>query len=184
MCTVLLDVDDVLADCSQVVHKFAESLFDRILPGPETWYSYEFAEGMGLSDVEKDLFEAVCLKASFPWDIDLYHGAEEFVKDLQDAGLDICFVTKPWAGLNCWVPAREALLGSRFPGVDVVYTGAKERVKGDLLLDDSPHNLRKNADRAVAYHRAWNKSVSVPRAHDYKEARAIVLAKFELLKHV
>lgn len=182
MCTVLLDVDDVLADCSPVVHKFAEELFDRILPGPATWFSYEFAEGMGLSKEEGELFEEMCKRASFPWRIDLNHGAKEFVEDLLDADVDVCFVTKPWGGLACWVPAREQLLATHFPTLDVIYTGAKERVQGDVLLDDSPHNIRKNLARAVIFHRPWNSTLQgAPRAHDYTEALALIknrLAKF------
>ncbi len=171
MCTILLDIDDVLADCSPVVHKFTEQLFDRELPGPEHWASYEFAEGMGLSGTESEMFEEVCKRASFPWHIGLNHGAKEFVEDLIDARFDVCFVTKPWAGLVCWVPAREKLLADNFPGIDVVYTGAKERVQGDILMDDSPHNIRKNLARAIIFDKPWNHGIhGAPRVHSYSEA--------------
>lgn len=161
---IALDCDGVITDCATAVHEAASHILRSQLPAPEYWHSYDFTEAMLLSEDDSAyLFEQLRQRAYMPWCIRLYPGAREFVGQLRAQGHDVYFLTSPWQGLDSWVPARDTLLQTAFPGVDIVYAKNKNRGAYDLLIDDSPDNVAKalGASRAggtaVLFNRPWNK---------------------------
>lgn len=160
---LLLDVDGVIADCSTAVHKFAQRILGRELPGPETWSEWDHASAMGLDEMDAQLFNFLAKHdEEMPNSIQLYPGAAESVRALGEH-FEIVFCTTPWKGNKHWVPARDKLL-EQF-GCDVVYTSAKHRVLGDVMLDDAPHNILRGGPCKyyVLFDRPYNQELSVGR---------------------
>lgn len=164
--TLLLDVDGVLADCSTTVHSFAQTLLGRKLPPPSSWTAWDHAEAMGLSEYEALQFERNIRQSNMAYDIPFYEGAEEVVHELK-AAFDLVFVTAEWKHMAAWVPARQRLLAPF--NCDVIYTHAKHRVKGEILVDDRIENVESNKERALLFDRGWNRASTHQRIFSLKE---------------
>lgn len=161
---IALDVDGVIADCATAVHEAASFVLCKTsIPCPEYWHSYDFVESMLLSNREAaELFEQIRRCDTLPWRIRLYEGARGFVSRLQQLGHEVFFVTAPWRRLRSWIIAREELLETAFPGVDIVYTHAKHRQQFDWLVDDKASTVAALADRAVLFDQPWNRQADLP----------------------
>lgn len=176
MKTIALDVDGVIANCADPVHRAAEGILGRRLPPPSEWAHFDFEVSMGMDPAEAEFFYRAMLESDeIGWEIDLYSGAERFVNRLS-AQADVLFVTAAWRGMRHWHAARENLLGRYFPAVDIVFAHAKWRVNYDLLLDDKSSTIHAVGSRGVLFNRPWNASaVGVTRVHDYEEALEVLL---------
>lgn len=173
--TVLLDVDGVIADCAAAVHRAAEQILERPVPGPHTWEHFDFHSAMSLGREDAARFRAgIQRHSTLGHDIELFPGAQEFVLKLAETR-DVVFVTAHWRGLDHWVSARDKLLNDAFPGFDVVYTHAKHRVIGDSLLDDKPENIDANAARGWLFDQPWNRHrKDLWRVRNYAEALEVL----------
>ena len=169
MKTLLLDVDGVIADVATPVYKVAESICARPLPPPDQWQHHVFHLAMDLSSTEFELFDrAMRFDDDIGWKIDLYPGAEDFVKEVSKS-YDVCFVTAQWKRMNHWVVSRENLLSEYFPDIDVIFTHQKFRVRGDILVDDQPDHVVSVQSRGVLFDRPWNRNFKAERrALDYE----------------
>jgi len=177
--TILLDVDDVLLNCSAEVHKTAEEFFQASLPSPETWETESFADAMKLSKTQWRDFEAYLrekddLATRFVW----YQNALAFTERLASFG-EVVFCTAPWVGLKHWYETRrEALapfLGRR--GYQLVMTNQKHLVKGDILIDDLWKNIERTPERGILFAKPHNKKDQDQAervAHDYTETLTMV----------
>lgn len=169
--TLLLDCDGVICDCVAEVHKLAQLMFQRLLPQPDKWESYSFGVSMGLSIEEEKLFNEIARIDPFPLNIKLYPGADHMIERLKKV-YDVVFVTQPWRGNPHWVPARDRLLEPF--GCDVIYTGAKQRVIGDILVDDKAGHIQKNnMRRSILFARPWNRQ--------YRSGNQVISSLEELL---
>lgn len=178
--TILLDVDDVLLNCSVSVHKTAEEFFGHPLPSPETWTTdIDFQTCMKLStrqwqDFEAYLREKDNLATTFEW----FQGAHAFTERLAAFG-EVVFCTAPWVGLKHWYEARrEALqlyLGRR--GYSLVMTDQKHLVQGDILIDDRWRNIERTPNRGILWAQPANigdrEKVELV-AHNYTQALTMV----------
>jgi 5'(3')-deoxyribonucleotidase len=173
--TVLLDCDSVILDCSSAVHAAAEQILGCSIRHPSTWQHFEFDEAMSLTPQEAEYFyREIQLHPTLGYDIELYPGAKEFVLELSKTR-DIVFVTAHWRGIEHWVTARDKLLHENFPGFDVVYTHAKYRVVGDVLLDDKPENIDMNPARGWLFDQPWNRTRrDLRRVCSYSEALEVL----------
>lgn len=171
MKTILLDVDGVLVNLCDPVHRAAEGILARPLPPPGSWQTHIFPVAMDMSSTETELFErALLFDDDLGFKVDLYPGAEQFVNELTRK-YDVCFVTAPWPRMRHWVYARENLLQSYFPDIDVVHTRHKFRVNGDILIDDHVDNVMLAQSKGVIFDRPWNYGFKAPRrALNYEHA--------------
>jgi 5'(3')-deoxyribonucleotidase len=169
MKTLLLDVDGVLVDIANPVHKAAESILQRQLTLPENWSHHAFHLAMDMSSTERELFDkAMIFDDNIGWKLDLYPGAQDFVTEITKSH-DVCFVTTHWSGMRHWVTARENLLKTYFPDIDIVFTHSKFRVSGDLLVDDQPDHIMSARCKGVLFDRPWNRGFRTNRrATDYE----------------
>lgn len=168
---LLLDCDGVLADCSTVVHSFAQRLLARPLPSPETWVSWHHEEAMGMTPEESDFFHRSALGSTFPHEIKLYPGAARDIEILKQH-FEVHFATAPWRFCTSWVVAREKLL-EQF-GCPVHFTKHKHMLKGFALVDDSAENVAKGGHELdLLYSRPYNADSDLSRINHL----------FELLKY-
>ena len=169
MTTIALDVDGVLVDCTVAIHDFAQTLLQRPLPEPESWQHFDFSDAMQLNQAERMYFNAQIVRSSIPEKFTWYPGAVDFVVELR-RHFDVFFLTAPWPGFSAWVPAREKMLKSEFPDVDIVFSHAKTRCRFDVLLDDKVENVVAAQHRGVLFSRPWNNlSTLENRVSSYEE---------------
>lgn len=155
MKTILLDVDGVVIDCAAAVKTEAECILGRTLPPISDWDSFAFEESWGLNEAQTTYFyKTICNRDILPGTLKFYPGAVEAVHDLAK-DWDVCFLTAEWKGMPSWIAVREKML-SQF-GLDVIYTHAKHRVKGDFLVDDRISNLDNHPAESILVTRPWNR---------------------------
>jgi 5'(3')-deoxyribonucleotidase len=169
--TILLDIDNTLADLSTPVHRTAERFFGRALPQPKDWWSFEFHESLELNNIERyDLYDHIHDEDVLGWMVQPYPGAQDFVKELLERDYDVVAVTAHWTLggiLPCWVPARCELITECFFDIPVILTHHKNRVQGDFLVDDGVHNM---TERGILFDQPWNRNYTHPRrAKSYAE---------------
>jgi 5'(3')-deoxyribonucleotidase len=170
---ILCDVDGVIANCSGAVHRAAQDFvlvhgllnggktpdFNHVVPPAAEQAQFEFEPWLfpHVEDYAR-FVEYELSRDRLGWEIELFPDAERFIAELQKLG-EVVFCTSQWSGMGCWVPARERLLHSHFPGVDIVFTHAKHRVHGSYLIDDKPSTIRHpgNKDRGLLFDQPWNR---------------------------
>jgi hypothetical protein len=173
---ILLDVDDVLLNCSEEVHATAQEFFQTDLLEPAFWTTdVDFPTCMGLTvrqwrDFEAYLRKCDDLATRFKWMPEAF----AFTERISTFG-DVCFCTAPWVGLKHWYEARrtalEHFLGRR--NYHLVMTSSKHLVKGDILIDDRWKNLERTPERGILFAQPANTSDRKKAEHvvyDYTEA--------------
>ena len=189
--TILLDMDDVLAD---------------FIPEWLRRYNEDYGDSMTLKDVASwDLHTLVkpeCGLAVYDYfrDPGLYRNLEpkpdsqEVVNDLVKLGAEIVIVTdspmgcshgmENWMGSN---PAddKRAWLQEHFPMIpkdNVVITGKKWFVVGDILVDDKPDTIEifQNMGRKIiAVDMPYNQQVEADlRAKNWKDIHRLILSEW------
>ncbi|TXH11986.1 MAG: hypothetical protein E6R03_13735 [Hyphomicrobiaceae bacterium] len=133
--TILLDVDDVLAD-------FPSHLAKRFnLP---TWVLDEYDVCRSISDIEKiDIKEvhAVIGEEGFCGNMPVLPFATALYSGLAEIG-EVKILTAPWNTSRFWHFERLKWLEHHFKvhPTDVIFTHRKWMVRGDILIDDRyPH---------------------------------------------
>lgn len=174
--TIILDVDEVLADFATPAHAAAERILGRSLTKPEHWMYYDIGDAMHLSKEEHEFFhERLIEENNLGYKIDLFPGAVDFVDNLRMRDHDVYFATAPWPGIESWTFARQNLLSHYFHDMDVIFTATKHRLQGDFLIDDKPATIRQMGPRGVLFDRPWNREMtSVQRVHCYETALSFI----------
>jgi len=176
MRTVLLDVDGVIADFATPFHALAEEVLRRTLPPPAEWKYHHSETSMGLSEHETKSVLFAARDLHWAESIGLYPGAKKGVLKLLGMA-DIVFVTAPWEHHPTWCHARRKLLREHFPGVDVIHTAAKHRVKGDFLVEDNATCLIRGGPwTGLLYRRPWNESVTYNTVYDWEDVYGRITA--------
>jgi 5'(3')-deoxyribonucleotidase len=134
---VLLDVDGVLADFCSV----AVSIVNRVCGTSFTSHDvteFDICGSLGVSKedaakVKREIGSYSGLASTLA----VYPGAREGVAKLRTIA-DVVIVTSPWNSNPTWTFDREQWLLRHFgiPHRDVIHTGAKHCVVGDVLVDD------------------------------------------------
>jgi 5'-nucleotidase len=178
---ILLDVDGVLAD-------FTHMLLN--------WTNNEYAEAYTDADIiEFNCFKALGIPSAWPafnahvskvgvcYGIPVREGAQAFVNSLRKFA-DVVIVTSLYTGAPFWINERIEWLEDHFEidAKDVVFTGRKELVAGDLLIDDALHNVGRNHyARSILIDQPWNNDPEPPPKRYYMRARdldhALALAR-------
>jgi 5'-nucleotidase len=139
--TILLDVDGVLADFTGPVCALASQVTRRDLK-PENVTRFDFAACLDLTPEEKREVVRAIVAPGFWRSLPVFDGAIDGVRRLREvANVYIC--TSPWNSCPTWLHEREAWLYEHFgiPHANVIATGAKYRVSGDMLVDDKTETL-------------------------------------------
>lgn len=92
----------------------------------------------------------------------LIPGAKEGIIKLQEAMFDLVFVTKPVGhSLSC-VAEKQSWVDKHFPEIgsdNMVFTGQKHRVIGNVLIDDMPENHKLFNGKRILFDQPWNQEI-------------------------
>lgn len=110
-------------------------------------------------------------------------GVSEALWELSDRGVWIRIITHRlifnWAHETSAADTAAWLEQHRIPYRDLCFIGDKPHVGADLYVDDSPANilaLRGSGREAIVFDQPYNRHLAGPRAHDWREVRALVTA--------
>ena len=95
-------------------------------------------------------------------------GAKQTLETMKNRGWKIAIVTSlPVEKHHPGQVVQEKIewIGEHLSGVveerDVIITHRKDLVRGDILVDDAPHNLETFPGKTIAFDRPWNRNVVV-----------------------
>jgi 5'(3')-deoxyribonucleotidase len=139
---VALDVDNVLADFSNLYKECAEQVVGHSL----NWVldSWNCNEALGLS---AELHSEVRDHVQMPGNCLLMNPLPYAIagaKALREMVGDLYFVTRPYEGAPTWACERESWLIHHFGsemGSQVIHTAHKHKVGVDILIDDHPEHV-------------------------------------------
>lgn len=161
----------LILDQDQVICKWVERVLE--------WYNEDYGTSFTRDDV-KDYwametilgpqgkpFLRSCMRYPRLYDyLDPVEGAVEGIKTLMDKGHDIIIATAvppsaydAWGGKVEWTRRNMPF----FPIKNLMLAQRKDVIKGDLLLDDGPHNIKawkKSGQYAVVFDCPWNQDVA------------------------
>ena len=139
MKSILLDVDGVTADFIGGLERALNHTFS-----PEDLKEWDVLKKLEPSQREKAL-EALS-GTSFWRNLPVKDGAKEGVRFLENMGYEITWVTSPWTSCEGWEAARRDWLDEHFglgtQGHHYIPTSSKEKVVGDVFIDDKPENVK------------------------------------------
>lgn len=174
---VLLDCDGVLGDFASEVIRFC-NLYAREPCAPE-WtiedaVDYSILESLGLGHLQEDL-DSHLAATHYCINMPVLPGAIEFVERLQYLDHEVVIVTRQHMGVPNWCDERMKWLWRHF-GIhadDVIFARVKDRIKGDVLIDDEPDNVFGFKERGILFDQPWNRDVTgAYRAESYQEVVA------------
>lgn len=178
---ILMDVDGVVADLVGAVCAELEAS-DFGLRTPEDFVSYEF--GKVLTEGERKAITRSLAAPGFCSSIPWYPAGRMFVECLKEIG-EVVAVTKPFAAGRTWAWERQQWLGPLVS--QVVHTGYKECVRGDVLIEDCTDHVaawlnENELGWAILIDRPWNRGDRVPpralRAVSYGDAIGMLRGLF------
>lgn len=151
---VLLDVDGVLADFVSRAAQWANTVTTKA--SHKTCTKWDVLESWGLQGYQS-WFDSVCSQRGFCADLPVYSGAKTFVRALRKDA-EVVVVTSPLSCSPFWCHERTMWLANHFgfESKNVIFAKRKELVRGDVLIDDGPHNLEHFAGVRVLVDRPWN----------------------------
>lgn len=141
MTSILLDIDNTIADFTGAVCREASKILDRgVHPTEITQWNLRASLEMTPKQI-KALYTAIQRKG-FCLELEPLPGSVTAVKKLQSLGF-VNFVTSPWDSSSHWMWERTQWLRTFFNAdpEDVIHTHHKWLVKGDVIIDDRPLNV-------------------------------------------
>lgn len=155
---ILLDCDGVLADFVGGV--LAELKYYQTIPEETTEADVTAWDIAGVLGITWPDINRVVYSPDFVARLPVYDGAHDFVDALREIG-DVTIVTSPYTGAVYWAQERLDWLKENFgfEAKDVCSWGRKERVMGDILVDDARHNAQAFAETGrpvTLIARPWN----------------------------
>lgn len=163
---VLIDIDGVLRDYMGYVYRlYKEHYPDHNFKKVKTW---SMAEYFPIGDeIYKFVFDDHAEKITA--NAEPFPGAIEAIRENMEE-FDIAIVSaqneKGMLGTMHWLASHKV------PVKEYHFTFDKEKIDGDVLLDDGPHNLEAFADTgrlAVACKQPWNDVWTGPKVENVKE---------------
>lgn len=175
----------ILLDQDQVICKWVERVLE--------WYNEDHGTGFTVNDVEDYWaletilgpqgrpFIRACMRwPEFYTRLDAVPGAIDGVKELMSKGHEVRIVSAvpKSAGIAYHGKCQWIRDNMPFFNLDCFYAvNKKDEVRGDLLLDDGPHNIDafKSVGIAVVFDRPWNqKTEGHHRVKDWKSFLELV----------
>jgi 5'(3')-deoxyribonucleotidase len=156
---ILIDLDGVCAD----IHTNWYEMYNRDYDDNVTvndilsWDTHKYVK----EECGKDIYRYLSLPGFF-YMAPPVEGCMESLKALHDAGIEliICTASPILSQTGCYEKMQWAQ--KHFPFIDqynFIATHRKDLIKGDVLLDDGPHNLEAFSGIPVAFRRPWNASI-------------------------
>lgn len=158
--TILVDMDGV---CAMFV--------DEVL----RMYNQDYNDNLTAKDITQHgmqhCVKPECGRAIFKYfhtrglfsNLELIEGAKDGIQTLLNRGHDIVFVTKPVGhSLSC-VAEKQSWVDKHFPMIgsdNMVFTGQKHRVIGDVLIDDLADNHKQFRGARILFDQPWNQKES------------------------
>ena len=175
---VLLDVDGVVSNFNGSFLREANRILKRSYELSQVT-EWDTAKALGLTREEEERVFYVIRQPGFALSIDPYPEAKEGFEKLSRLA-EVYFVTTPMRGPRdetmTWMHDREHWLHDHFgvPHNRVIHCNAKERVRGDIFVDDKPANVRRWAEhnpleRSVLWHQEYNRSESLLRVFGWDD---------------
>jgi 5'-nucleotidase len=170
--TVLIDVDSVMVEHSAeylrgLNHAFGTNYnFEDI-----TDFDYTF-----LQPAERDyIFK--CWQSSHIYDKDVLSSEQLSVLAGLREVADVVACSSPMIG---HIKSKYGFLLRYFDRKHIILASEKWRIRGDVLIDDAPHNIYDfvtyTDGQIIVYDRPWNRSIQgVPRVHNWAELGPVVL---------
>jgi len=178
---ILIDVDSVVADL------VGETLVWLNRKFPNKPLKYEDITDFYFLDTDKfniinkeqaDYIKKLWSGRYWAYHLPVMDGAVQGVEELKKLG-DIYFVTSPWAPSHTWAYDRTTWINRFFkvPADNVIFTGHKGLIRGDVLIDDCPKYIKQwaeegNPEKVIIYDQPWNRKKDLEtfkRAHNWKE---------------
>src|ERR1700687_722000 len=161
-CSFLLDIDGVVGSFVEPAVATANRLFGTKFDADKL-DQWDIARWMGLTNKQEEALYAEYKKPGFHDLIKPYPGAVEGVMALKEIA-NITVVTSPMIGPT-WCSERWDWLEHylKIKPKDVFHCYKKHMVKGDILLDDKPSNIKDWSDHwpngfALLWHQPYNVS--------------------------
>lgn len=135
---ILSDVDGVLEDLvTPWVYALDEKYGRDVKPSDIVdWNICQFFDGLSKTQVFSPLHEK-----SFWEKLEPREDAQEYIKKLQERGDRVILVTSAHPDT---VPYKWSWINRHFPMLafrDIIIANEKQRISGDILIDDAPQNL-------------------------------------------
>jgi 5'-nucleotidase len=158
---ILLDVDGVLADFATMAVNYARSRgVDATHANLSQW---DLFKAMGCEHLQDD-FDAFVNACSAGASLTPYAGSRAFYTALCQLG-EVVIVTSPYKKAATWCYDRRLWLrkwfNTEFGEPEIVFTSAKYLVRGDVLIDDGPHNVNEFPGPVVIIDRPWNQPKTI-----------------------
>lgn len=181
--TILVDVDNVLEDLNTPwVNAINKKYGTSVQPSEIIdWDITKFFSGLSKTQVFSPLHSKEL------WDLlTPLENSQKIMKSLIDDGHRILIVTSAHPDT---IPFKYNFLKRYFPFIpfkDVIITSHKQMVKGDILIDDAPHNLKDGEYLGILMDAPHNKeynesSQAIVRVHNWDEIYSIVNNLGELI---
>lgn len=169
---ILLDQDQVLAQwVERVLQYFNEDFGTKLtVEDIKTW---DMTENLGPRS--EAAIRSYMRYPELYRDLDPVEGAIDGVKSLIDDGHDVVIVTAVPRSAGISYHGKLEWLRRNMPYFDLanlISCHRKDLIRGDMLLDDGPHNIEPfmKVGHAVVFDRPWNKDVEGhARVHSWKE---------------
>lgn len=158
--TVLLDVDGVLADFSGELLRWVGPQYTRA-----QLTEWDLTKALGIEN-RQHLFDEYASEPGFCESLPVLEGAQDFVEELRKVA-DVVIVTSPYSAARLWTFERLRWLERHF-GIskyDVIFAKRKYLVKGDVMIDDGPHNIDEfvnRGGRGLLIDQPWNHAHLIP----------------------
>lgn len=162
----LIDVDGVCADLiSLLLRKVNERFNKHYVPGDITQFDF-FGPVTPFTEGEKIFVKNVLGTKGFTYEMSPLPGAIWGVKEIQNQGHEVVFLTSHWSESESWCFDRYQWLREYYQIEikDIVFAYRKELVKGDVFIDDRDRNCIRFTEEQPEAHvllldQPWNKHV-------------------------
>lgn len=153
--TILVDVDGVLADFTQAALDLVYMVTGK-QHKPSQITKWEVFDSIQEPEAKKEVYRILRDRGGCTA-IPPCDGAKEGLAKLREIA-NVVIVTSPFKGSEVWAYERELWLYAHF-GIhvnDVIHAHRKERIHGDLFLDDKPKHVKDWFDYWVGSRRDIN----------------------------
>ena len=183
--TILVDMDDVLEQLVEGMLRYVNAKYGTAV-SPEDIVEWNLAKAF--PTLTREMVYSPEYDESFWQTVDPMPGADRILRRLLREGHEIYVVTA--TEYETLKQKMDDLLFRWFPYLDwshVIITANKQMIRGDVLIDDGPHNLTGEGIRKILFDRPHNrsfdeKSVGAVRVKDWDEIYAEICRIAEELK--
>ncbi len=175
--TILVDMDDVLEQLVEAMLRYVNERYGTSVR-PEDVVQWDLTRAF--PTLTREMVYSPEYDESFWSTVAPMPGADEVLRRLMEEGHEIYVVTA--SEYETLRQKMEDLLFRWFPYLDwshVIITSNKQLIRGDVLIDDGPHNLIGGSYRKILFDRPHNrsfdeKSVGAVRVRNWAEIHELI----------